>query len=214
MHAARERAPSYTSSSCAQCPYPDLQQVMHCSAHRKAAEALAELGALWPAALPTALHAVHAFSPDFVIQAPLLGVSQDLVRLLQLLEACCGCWVVLHKGARSTLVPQAQASARKRGWASLTHTTRNMSQAIRHPAEEGALAVALREEAERLGVQLVVGPWRDVADLPTVSLETCFARRRRGQRGHGVGQVTPIYSFTHLHIYAHDLVGIWVILLG
>jgi hypothetical protein len=33
-------------------------------------------------------------------------------------------------------------------------------------------------------LKLVIGPWRDVADLPTVRLETCFARRRRGQRGH------------------------------
>jgi hypothetical protein len=32
--------------------------------------------------------------------------------------------------------------------------------------------------------QLDIGPWRDVAALPTVRLETCFARRRRGQRGH------------------------------
>jgi hypothetical protein len=54
-----------------------------------------------------------------------------------------------------------------------------MSQAMRPPAEEGALVPSLREEAERLGVRLVVCPWRDVADLRLVSLETCFARRRR-----------------------------------
>jgi hypothetical protein len=41
-----------------------------------------------------------------------------------------------------------------------------MSQAIRLPAEEGALVLSLHEGAARLGVQLFVGPWRDMADLP------------------------------------------------
>jgi hypothetical protein len=65
-----------------------------------------------------------------------------------------------------------------------THThVANMS-SIRPPAEEGALVEALGEAAKHRGVQLGVGPWRDVADLPTVRLGTCFAWRRRGQRGH------------------------------
>jgi hypothetical protein len=38
-----------------------------------------------------------------------------------------------------------------------------MSQAIRPPAEEGALVLSLHEVAARIGVVLVVGPWRDVA---------------------------------------------------
>ncbi len=61
------------------------------------------------------------------------------------------------------------------------HTHSNMS-SIRPPAEEEALveAVGRCKSSEHL----VIGPWRDVAALPTVRLETCFARRRRGQRGH------------------------------
>jgi hypothetical protein len=43
---------------------------------------------------------------------------------------------------------------------------------IRPPAEEGALVLSLHEGAARLSVQLVVCPWRDVADLRLVSLET------------------------------------------
>jgi hypothetical protein len=34
------------------------------------------------------------------------------------------------------------------------------------------------------GATLDIGPWRNVAALPTVRLGTCLARRRRGQRGH------------------------------
>ncbi len=61
-----------------------------------------------------------------------------------------------------------------------------MSQTFRPRAEEGALAVVLHEEAERVGATLVIGPWRNVTALPMVSLETCLARRRRGHltRGH------------------------------
>jgi hypothetical protein len=55
---------------------------------------------------------------------------------------------------------------------------------IRPPAEEGALVRSLLAAAERVCATLDIGPWRDVADLRLVSLETCFARRRRGQRGH------------------------------
>jgi hypothetical protein len=65
-----------------------------------------------------------------------------------------------------------------------THTHSNMS-SIRPPAEEGALVRSLHEDAERVAATLDIGPWRDVADLPTVSLETCFARRRRVAVGSG-----------------------------
>ncbi len=60
-----------------------------------------------------------------------------------------------------------------------------MSQAFRPRAEEGALVLALQEAEERVGATLVLGPWLNVTALPMVSLETCFARRRRGQWGHG-----------------------------
>jgi hypothetical protein len=68
-----------------------------------------------------------------------------------------------------------------------TRTHSNMSQAIRLPVEEGALVLSLHEKAERLGVRLVVGPWRDVADL---------ARRgaRRVQRVHAWTSSAPASS--------------------
>jgi hypothetical protein len=65
-----------------------------------------------------------------------------------------------------------------------THTHSNMS-SIRPPAEIRALLLSLREDAARLSARLVVSQeWLNVADLRLVSLETCLARRRRGQRGH------------------------------
>jgi hypothetical protein len=57
-----------------------------------------------------------------------------------------------------------------------------MSQAFRPRAEEGALALALHEKAERVGATLVIGPWRNVTALRMVSLETCFVLCCSGRR--------------------------------
>jgi hypothetical protein len=58
---------------------------------------------------------------------------------------------------------------------------------IRPPAEEGALVPSLLAAAQRVCATLDIGPWRDVAALPLVSLETCFGggRARHGRRTGG-----------------------------
>jgi hypothetical protein len=58
---------------------------------------------------------------------------------------------------------------------------------IRPPAEEAALVEALGEAAKHRGVQLGVGPWRDVADL----LMTRVIATGRGKAAQAVLRAKP-----------------------